>query len=164
MGAISTLTAEVLAKRGMKLFAANLDSSSVSYVPLICCFLRVWQCSILQLLTKQVPEKGERMNPHTEAVHISQNAQFRKLLALFPGPAQFSVTSSMVLQATESWAGPENENRKLLHLPDPSPLPPPSHQYSSLPSSLPSPPPSSPSSLRLLPPSLPTSSLSPILL
>ena len=29
VGAISTLTAEVLAKRGMKLFAANLDSSSV---------------------------------------------------------------------------------------------------------------------------------------
>ena len=30
-------------------------------------------------------------------------------LASFPGPAQLSVASSTVLEATERWAGPENE-------------------------------------------------------
>ena len=43
-------------KRGLKLIW-----TAPAYVPLLCCFLGVRQCSILQLLTKQVPEKeGDR--------------------------------------------------------------------------------------------------------
>ena len=39
-------------KRGLKLIW-----TAPAYVPLLCCFLGVRQCSVLQLLTKQVPEK-----------------------------------------------------------------------------------------------------------